>query len=124
MAANHNFEISQGSNFSVLLTIKDSLGDAIDLTGHVFTGQIRKTVSDTQIQASFSFELLDQSVLLTKGKVRVYLLASDSSGIDLGNQNSIRKTIVEMPYDIQSSLSGNVTRWIEGLVRISPEITR
>lgn len=124
MSASYDIEILQGASFSMLLTIKDSLDAPIDLTGHVFSGQIRKTISDNVVQASFSFDLLDQSNVLTKGKVTVSLPATASSLIDLGNQNSIKKTIVEMPYDIESSLSGNVTRWLEGSVRISPEITR
>jgi hypothetical protein len=124
MAANYNLEILQGANFSMILTIKDSLDVPIDLTGHVFRGQIRRTVSDTEVQASFVFVLLDQTNILTRGKVSVSLSSEASRVINLGNQNSIRKTIVQMPYDIESIFMTDVTRWLEGLVNLSPEITR
>lgn len=124
MAATYNLDILQGANFSLILTITDSLSVPIDLTGYVFRGQIRKTISDPEIQASFVFVLLDQTNILTRGKVSVSLSSETTTSINLGNQNSTRRTIVQMPYDIESDLAGNVTRWLEGVANISPEVTR
>lgn len=124
MAATYNLDILQGANFSLILTITDSLSVPINLTGYVFRGQIRKTISDPEIQASFVFVLLDQTNILTRGKVSVSLSSETTTSINLGNQNSTRRTIVQMPYDIESDLVGNVTRWLEGVANISPEVTR
>lgn len=121
-SAKFNIEIDQGSDFSMQITIKDSLGVEIDLTGHTFTGQIRKTIADTVVQASFTFNVLDQ--VANTGKVDITLANAISSAIILPKQNKVTRTAVPMAYDIESEIGGTVTRWLEGTVNISPEVTR
>tara|TARA_R110000744_G_scaffold94093_3_gene181658 strand:+ start:11005 stop:11355 length:351 start_codon:yes stop_codon:yes gene_type:complete len=114
--------ISQGSDFLLAITIKDSSGTPIDLTGHSFRGQIRKTASDPLVLADFSFNILDQ--VSSTGRVDVILPSTDSSTIILETSKSAGRKITTFTYDIESEDSGNVVRWLEGLVKMSPEVTR
>jgi hypothetical protein len=123
MAGKYDMTISQGSDFVIALTIKDSTGTPIDLTAHTFRGQIRKTASDATIQASFVFTILDQ--VADAGRVDVKLEAAVSSGIYLERSTGATRKITTMTYDIESEDgSGNDERWLEGLVKISPEVTK
>ena len=121
MSGKYNMEISQGSDFKLGLTIKDAGGSPIDLTGHTFRGQIRKTASDAIIQAVFTFDIVDA----VNGRVDVIMVAADSSAIALEKSKTSSRSITTMTYDIESEDgSGNVVRWLEGLVKFSPEVTK
>lgn len=121
MSGKYNMSISQGSDFNLEVTLKDSGGSPVDLTGHTFTGQIRKTASDPVIQAPFTFDLVDP----VNGRVDVKLSATVSSSISLDKSKSANRKITTMTYDIESEDSGgNIKRWLEGLVSLSPEVTK
>ena len=122
MSGQYSMSISQGSDFLLAITIKDSSGTPIDLTGHSFRGQIRKTASDPLVLADFSFNILDQ--VSSTGRVDVILPSTDSSTIILETSKSAGRKITTFTYDIESEDSGNVVRWLEGLVKMSPEVTR
>jgi len=123
MAGKYDMSILQGSDFTLGLTLKDSTGTPIDLTGHTFSGQIRKTASDPVIQASFSFVVLDQ--ITDTGRVDVKLSAANSSAIILEKSKSAVRAITTMTYDIESVDGGGaITRWLEGVVKLSPEVTK
>jgi hypothetical protein len=123
MAGSYDMSINQGADYKLSLTIKDELGDPVDLTNHTFTGQIRKTASDPIVQASFSFTILDQ--VANTGRVDVLLSAAVSSGIQLERSTGVNKKITQMAYDIESDNgSGEIVRWLEGIVEFSPEVTK
>lgn len=122
MAGKYNIEISQGSDYTLAITLKDPSGTPINLTGHTFTGQIRKTASDFTIQAPFTFTLLDQGT--DPGRVNMTLAASVSSGISLDKSTGASRKITTMTYDVESDNAGSITRWLEGLVQLSPEVTK
>lgn len=124
MTQKYTMEVDQGSHYEIVLTITDCHRDPIDLTGHVFSGQIRKSVTDTAIQASFTFELLDQAVAITKGKVKVKLLGASSTAIVLSSQKEVERKKVEFAYDIESVLAGVPVRWLEGNLLLNPEVTK
>jgi len=122
-AASYNMNIDQGADFIVQLTIKDSTGTAIDLTGHLFSGHIRKSISDATIQASLAFTILNQGTDL--GRVDVSLSAATSTAILIPSQKNTTRKDVKFAYDIESiDGAGTVVRWLEGQVLLSPEVTR
>lgn len=122
-SAKFDIDIDQGSDFTMTITIKDAQGNPIDITGHNFTGQIRKTIASSIVEASFSFALKPQTGA-TLGQVDITLAGSVSSGITLKPQNTTVRKPEAFAYDIESDLGGVVTRWMEGKVNISPEVTR
>jgi len=109
MAAISNLYIDQGSTFSSIITIRGSDGNALNLTGFTVASQLRKSYGST---TAYTF---DASVYdAPTGKVRLELSASVSSAIKPGRYL----------YDIEITSGSNKTRVVEGLVIITPEITR
>jgi hypothetical protein len=124
MAAVHDISIDQGASFSMYLTIKDESNEKIDLSSHVFRGKIKKDLSDITTQANFSFTILNQENESTKGMVEVILTPEVTAQIQT-NARGTSRNVIKMIYDIESvSPSGFVTRWIQGLALISPEVTK
>jgi hypothetical protein len=124
MAADYDISIDQGASFSMFLTLKDQAGEKIDIAGYTFRGKIKKDFNESSSQAIFSFNILNQSNESTKGMVEVILSSQDTALIQT-NAKGTSRNIVKMVYDIESqSPSGFVTRWIQGLALISPEVTK
>jgi hypothetical protein len=124
MAATHDISIDQGASFSMYLTIKDEANEKIDLSGHVFRGKIKKDLSDTTTQANFTFSILNQGNESTKGMVEIILTSEVTASIQT-NARGTSRNVIKMIYDIESvSPSGFVTRWVQGLALISPEVTK
>ncbi|MFN8712749.1 MAG: hypothetical protein ACK5X3_04610 [Pseudomonadota bacterium] len=120
---NYNITVYQGATFKMRLNIKNSQGIPLDLTGHIFAGQIRRTVSSSSIEAAFSFTLLNQ--LTNPGEVDCTIADSVTSAIVVDSSTSAERKITKMCYDIESENSGGETvRWMQGLVDVVPEATR
>jgi len=122
MKNTYDIPVKQGEDLYLVLELRDSGNNLIDITGHTFRGQIRKTASDPAVVASFTFLVLDQTT--NKGKVQVHLPHATSSAIQLNSSQSAQRSLTIMAYDIESEYSGRVTRWLEGTVIFSPEVTK
>jgi hypothetical protein len=123
-AGQHDIIIEQGATFDMTLTLKDSLGVAIDLTSHTFRGKVRKSISEAVAVADFTFTKLTQSGA-TLGKVRVTMAATVTAAIEVPKSRIADRELTKMLYDIESEIpDGTVYRWIEGAALISPEVTR
>lgn len=123
-AGTYDILIEQGATFSIILSLKDENFVAIDLTGLTFRGYIKKAFTDTAKEAQFTFTLMDQNDPDTKGKVEVKLSAAQTAAMTT-NASGINRTITTMVYDIESqSLAGEVTRWLQGEAKVSPEVTK
>jgi hypothetical protein len=123
-AGKYDMYIEQGADFYLLVTFKNSLGNSIDLTGHTFSGKVRSTASSSTVIAEFDFTVLDQTQDATKGQIEIRLPSAESSAITLEASPDVERKLSYYTYDIESVSSGNVVRWLEGLVTISPEVTR
>jgi hypothetical protein len=116
MASNLNLTIDQGADFQRVLTIKDSNGDAIDLTGYTFRGQARTAYGAAAIGFSFVFVIRNQTT--NKGEVDWTLPNSTFSSTTLTK-------VTTYVYDVEMvSAGGIVTRLVEGSVAITPEVTK
>ena len=125
MASNtYDITIKQGSTYTLEMQIDDSLGAGIDLTGHTFRGVIKKLISSTTNEASFSF-VIDPDQVTNAGKVTATISAVNTALIDAHKTENCRRRTTCMSYDIESiDSSDNVERWLEGVANISPEVTR
>jgi hypothetical protein len=119
----YDITVYQGSTFKMMLTIKDPLDAPIDLTGYIFSGQIRKTYSSSVIEASFEFEVQTQSGA-TLGQVLCTITAEETAGINVSDACGQSRKITKMVYDIESQVGTEVTRWLQGVANISPEVTK
>jgi hypothetical protein len=111
MGAKANIVIDQGSDFSSTITVTDDAGDAVDLTGYTASGQMRKHyTSDTVYNFTTSFGSPRTSGALTISMSRVM-----TANIEAGRY----------VYDVEITSAANTrSRLVEGLVTITPEVTR
>jgi len=109
MATKANIVIDQGTTFSTVITLADENGDAIDLTGYSANSQIRKHYSSSNSQ-SFSVSLGG-----AQGTVTLSLTSTQTSNLVAGRY----------VYDVEVTSSSNViSRIVEGIVTVTPEVTR
>lgn len=111
MSAKANLLIEQGTDFTTSLTVNDSAGTPVNLTGYTGAGQIRKHYSSntaTTIAVSFSADRTTGIVTLTVGRSLT------------GNMAYGRYV-----YDVELTNSSNTrSRLVEGIATITPEVTR
>ena len=107
----HDISLKQGETWSKVLTFKDDSDVVINVTNDTFRGQVRKHHSSTDIQATFSFTITDGP----NGVVSWTLSATDSAACSSGN----------LVYDLEwVKQNGDVTRILEGIAEVSPEVTK
>lgn len=110
MAQVSNLYIDAGSTFSAIINVRNGDGSAINLSGFTIAAQIRKSYGSLN-SYSFTCSIYDAAT----GKVRIVLPAATSSTIKPGRYL----------YDIEvTSPSNEKLRVVEGIVLITPEITK
>lgn len=109
MATISNLYIDAGTTFSALITVNDSNNSPLNLSGYTVAAQLRKSYGSTTAY-DFSSSVYDAS----SGKIQIALTDSETSAIKPGRYL----------YDIEITSGASKTRVAEGLVIISPEITK
>jgi hypothetical protein len=109
MATKANITIDQGTTFSTTITLADEDNVLIDLTGYTANSQIRKHYSSSNSQ-SFSVTLGG-----IQGTMTLSLTSTQTSNLIAGRY----------VYDVELTSSSNVvSRIVEGIVTVTPEVTR
>lgn len=108
MASKANLTIDQGTTFTTTITITDDDGNALDLTGYTGAAQLRKHYTSSN---SVNFTV---SITPATGEVTLSLTANATSNIVAGRY----------VYDCELTNSGTVSRVLEGIVTITPQVTR
>ena len=109
MATKANIIIDQGTTFSTIINLTDDNGDPIDLTGYTGDSEMRKHYTSSN-STSFGVSLggVDGTVVLT-------LSANQTSNLTPGRY----------VYDVEVTSGANVvSRIVEGIVTVTPEVTR
>lgn len=120
MAAQYNFSINQGEDFLIKLVIKDENKNPVDISQDTFEGQIREKYDSNSVAASFSFELGSET-----GEVFVKMSNTVTAAIPCAAAtNSNKRPSTEFIYDIEQTKSGIKKRILEGIVVVSPNVTR
>ena len=110
MATVSNLFIDQGSDFSALVTLRNQNGTPINLTGFTVASQFRKSPQSSSFTA-FIVTIFNAEL----GKIRLQLPASASTPLQAGRYL----------YDVEiTSPIGERKRALEGIIVLSPEITR
>jgi hypothetical protein len=105
MAAIANLYVDQGTTFSTSVLVTNDDGSAFDLTGYTVAAQIRKSYS------SSTATVADPS---TAGQINLSLTATQTGTLEEGRY----------VYDVEVTSGVTVTRVIEGLVTVSPQVTK
>ena len=110
MAAVSNLYIDQGADFSTTISLTDSNGQVLSLTGYSAVGQIRKTYGSSSVAATFG-----TSLSAATGQITLTLTDTVTGGMSSGRY----------VYDIIiTDSSGDKTRILEGQVTITPSVSR
>ena len=109
MATKANLVIDQGSTFSTDLTLKDENGDALNLSGYNANSQMRKWYTSTNATAVFT-----TSVSETTGVITLSLSANQTGSITAGRY----------VYDVEINDGSAVSRVVEGIITVTPQVTR
>lgn len=111
MAAKANIVIDQGANFSTTITVTDDSGSVVDLSGYTAEGQIRKHyTSSTKVDFTISFVSPRSS-----GQVTLSLSSANTGAMEAGRY----------VYDVELTSAANViSRMVEGIATVTPQVTR
>ena len=121
-AGRYDTVIEQGATFTRTATWKDSAGVGINLTGYTVSGKLKRKVSDKVELASFTVTIANQGTF--PGKFTFALSATQTALLPNSPSQSGDKQPLNLYYDIEASLSGVVTRLIEGILSLTPEVTK
>lgn len=110
MATQSNIFIDQGANYSNIITVSGTSGAALDITGYTVASQMRKSYT-----SSTAYSLNAVLYNAAAGQVRLTLTADQSEAIPPGRYL----------YDLEiTSAGGTRTRVVEGIVTVTPQITK
>lgn len=109
MAIKANIVIDQGSTFQTSINVTDDNDNVVNLTGYSANAQMRKHYTSSN---SFSFTT---SISPTLGIVTLSMTANTTNSITPGRYM----------YDCElTDTNGAVTRLVEGVVTVTPGVTR
>lgn len=124
-AGRYSFVIEQGATTNLQINWTDASGSAIDLNGYHARMQIRPSVISDEIFLSLSSSLQSDGTginlngsngetPLSSGSLAIYISAHSSSLLDFN----------EAYYDLEMVNGNEVTRLLEGKVKLSKNVTR
>tara|TARA_B100001059_G_scaffold210762_1_gene224638 strand:+ start:294 stop:626 length:333 start_codon:yes stop_codon:yes gene_type:complete len=110
MAAIANLYVDQGTTFSTSVLVTNDDDSALDLTGYTAAAQLRKSFSSS---TSVDFTVTIPTPV-TAGQINLQLSATETASLEEGRY----------VYDVEITSGVIVTRVIEGLVTVSPQVTK
>ena len=110
-AGKYDIVIDQGSDFAIQIQIEQD-GSNVNLSTHSARAQLRPTPTSSTLTETFTCTVTNA----TQGKLTMSLTNSATANISAGKYY----------YDLElvNSSSSTVTRLIEGVARVTPEVTR
>ena len=108
MATISNIVIDQGTTFSLDLNLTNDDNSAKDLASYTVTSQLRKSY-DASTKTDFTTAKVDAT-----GKVTISLTAAETALLKAGRY----------VYDIEIASSAETLRVLEGIVTVTPNVTR
>lgn len=113
-AGYHHFIIEQGATFGQTLTLKDSTGAVINLTGFTGSMSLKQNPSDTATVITLTTSNSRMTMGGTAGTITLSISATDTAALEADDG----------VYDLEITSGGSlVTRLIEGTYSIRRNIT-
>ena len=103
-----NITIDQGATFSETLTVTTDVSTAKNLTGYTTTSQFRKSY-DSTTYTSFTTAQVDAT-----GVITLSLTAAQTTALKSGRY----------VYDVEIANSPEVLRVQEGIITVTPQVTK
>lgn len=108
MAQKLNLIIDQGTTFVTIFNVNDDAGDALDLSGYSGRAQMRKHYTSS---TSTAFTV----VVANSGTVSLEMTSNTTTNLTAGRY----------VYDVELiDGAGAVSRVVEGMLTVTPEVTR
>ena len=112
MAAIANLTIDQGATFSSDVTVKDANNQPFNLSGYTGAAKMAKGYASTRTRTSLTSVIATDA---TSGVVALSMTAAQTAALDAERY----------VYDVEitQTSTGTVTRVIEGLITVRPNVT-
>jgi hypothetical protein len=124
-AGKYSFIIEQGATTNLNVQWTDASGSAIDLTGYQARMQIRPGTESSEVYISLSSSLQpDGTGLNLAGSCDCNPPESGSVGIYISAYSSSLLNFNEAYYDLEMVNGIEVTRLLEGKIKLSKNVTR
>ena len=115
MAAGYqNLLIEQGTSYSTTITLDDTNGNIYDLTNYYAESQIRKSYYSANTAGVFNVTIPSVS----SGQIVISMTASNTANIMPG------RYVYDVKLVSSTSPNSDTVRILEGIVEISPQVTR
>jgi len=111
MAAIANLTIDQGASFSSDVTLRDSSNALFDLTGYTASAKMAKGYSSTRTRVAMTTTIASDPAT---GVVTLSLTAVQTAALDAP---------ARYVYDLEVTTGASVTRVIEGIINVRPNVT-
>jgi hypothetical protein len=123
-AARYSFIVEQGATTNIQIKWEDESG-SIDLSGYGARMQIRPTVESSTIYLTLSSSLdVDGTGLNMSGSDGETAVQSGSIGIYISAEKTAELKFETAYYDLEMKSGNEVTRLLEGQVKLSKNVTR
>ena len=109
-AAYTDLFLEQGADFSTTLTLDDAYGNIYDLNNYIAASFVKTSYYTKNITAEFTVTIPDT----TQGIILLQLDSANTANIQSGRY----------VYDVLLKDSGTITRVLEGVVNVNPQVTR
>ena len=112
MANKTNLVIDQGTTFDAYIDLTDENGDPINVSPYTANAQIRRWYTSSNAAAVLT---TNTTIEPLKGVIKLSLTAEQTANLDFGRY----------VYDVSIVNNANtVTRVVEGIVTVTPRVTR
>lgn len=112
MATKANITIDQGTTFTTQIDLTDENNDPIDLTAYTANAEIRRWYSSSNASATFT---ANTGANAAAGILTLSLTAGQTANLEFGRY----------VYDVTvTDASNTITRIVEGIVTVTPRVTR
>ena len=113
MAATANLYIEQGATFTSDVTVRDSAGEAYDLTGYSASAKMALGYASTRTRVTITTSVASDP---TTGVVTLSLTPTETSGLEAP---------ARYVYDVEllKASDNSVIRVIQGIITVSPNVT-
>ena len=103
--------VDQGTTYESTLDLVNDDGSAINVTNYIFSGQIRKSYYSNNSTANLTITVSNAA----NGNIIISLNAATTTNIKAGRYL----------YDVKMTDTANtVTRVVEGIITITPQVTK
>ena len=110
-AGTYDIIIDQGSDFALQVQVEQE-GSYVDLSTHSARAQLRPTPTSNTLTASFTCTIPDAA----NGKIKMTLSYADTANIAAGKYY--------YDLEVENTYSNTVSRLLQGVARVTPEVTR